>query len=467
MPTSVTIFACEFGRFGFWRLACERFSVVLLALIFLPFAALGANRPLPESVDIRVLAKQEANDLRLLVRVPLSVVRDIQFPVRGEIGYLDLSAVQMVLQGASRYWIQGCFDVYEGGEQITDIEIVKARISPFSDESFASVNTAMAHFSEPVLGNDVNVIWNQTWLDIYFTYPLDGRQRSLAVLPKVAHLGARVSTEMQYTAPGKPTRRFAFDGNPGSIYLEPRTVDVAKQFLQHGISFVAWNADLLLFIFCLVLPVRRLHNIRAMAVIFAVSLTVGLLTPALGFFPRSVGIRPLIETISALAILVAAVMNIGQVYSHSRTVLAAIAGLVYGISSYSDLGDKIQFSGIYSQSASVAYWLGLVLAAELGIGLLIPVLRGLFKTSTRRLELIVVSGLAADAAFGWLQDRWLQLRKVPWQMPALNADFFALILQFLAVVVLAGGFLWFLRGWRNSRRVLNSADAPDYKDITS
>src|SRR5215472_11002664 len=66
----------------------------------------GAVRPFPESVEVRALANREARNLRLLVRVPLSVIRDIPFPVKRDTDYLDLSALQTILPAAARYWIQ-------------------------------------------------------------------------------------------------------------------------------------------------------------------------------------------------------------------------------------------------------------------------------------------------------------------------------------------------------------------------
>src|SRR5580700_11557189 len=96
--------------------------------LFTPFAY-PANRPLPEDVSAKVFAKSEGGRLELLVRVPLAAVKDIQFPTRGDTGYLDLSAIKSMLPGASRYWIANCFEVYENGAPAAKPEIASARIS--------------------------------------------------------------------------------------------------------------------------------------------------------------------------------------------------------------------------------------------------------------------------------------------------------------------------------------------------
>src|SRR5262245_5133517 len=67
------------------------------------FAAIvhAATRPIPEVVNVKVFAHIENSGLDLLVRVPLAAVKDIQFPVRGEAGYLDLDALPSILPGAA------------------------------------------------------------------------------------------------------------------------------------------------------------------------------------------------------------------------------------------------------------------------------------------------------------------------------------------------------------------------------
>src|SRR5262245_59935581 len=119
------------GKNGAWGVIYRTLLCVLI-----PLTTYAADRPLPESVELRVLIKQEPGNLRVLVRAPLSVIRNTSFPLKDDIGHLDLNAVQIVLPSAARYWIQRCLQVYENHEHITDIEIAKARISPFSDDSF-------------------------------------------------------------------------------------------------------------------------------------------------------------------------------------------------------------------------------------------------------------------------------------------------------------------------------------------
>ncbi|MBV8140735.1 MAG: hypothetical protein JOZ60_01670, partial [Verrucomicrobia bacterium] len=400
--------------------------------LLIPFASYGAGRPLPESVELRVLAKQEPGDLRVLVRAPLSVIRDASFPVRDDIGHIDLNAVGIILPSAARYWIQRCLQVSEGHDRVTDIEIVKARIAPLSDDSFRSFEQASSYFADTRDDKGANILWDQAWLDIDFKYSTEGGG-PLSILPDVANLGAHVTTQLQYLGADQAVHEFAFDGNPGLIYLTPRRLDIGKQFLAHGVGFISKSADVVLFIFCLVLPFRRLREIRYIDLAFAASLSVGFALPAFDLFPSGIWLSPLLATLSALVVLVAGLMNIGGIYPFRRAILTAVAGLVFGASAWFDFAARRQFAGPHSQIAPLAYWAGLLIATQLGIVLLIPLLGGLFKATDKRLELIVVSCLAADAALGWLEERWAQLREVPWHFPVLDARFFALLFAFMAV----------------------------------
>ncbi len=75
------------------------------------------------------------------------------------------------------------------------------------------------------------------------------------------------------------------------------------------------------------------------------------------------------------------------------------------------------------------------------------------------IERIIVSALAADTAWGWLGDRWAQLRKIPFQL-VFDAGVLAPALRALTVLVLFGGLLWFVNEWLKSLRVAGDESTP-------
>jgi hypothetical protein len=60
-----------------------------LAAVTILLPHLAAAHNIPNDVTVQAFFRPEGKHLRLLVRVPLQAVRDVEFPQRGP-GYLDL-----------------------------------------------------------------------------------------------------------------------------------------------------------------------------------------------------------------------------------------------------------------------------------------------------------------------------------------------------------------------------------------
>ena len=116
----------------------------------------AASRPIPEVVNVKVFVRLENGSLDLLVRVPLAAVKDIQFPTRGEAGYLDLEALASMLPGAADHWIAGGFEVFDHGEPVSRSEVDQTRIATMSDQSFDSYQSAIDHLGAPPLAATEN-----------------------------------------------------------------------------------------------------------------------------------------------------------------------------------------------------------------------------------------------------------------------------------------------------------------------
>jgi hypothetical protein len=360
-----------------------------------------------------------------------------------------------MLSGAARYWIAGCFDVYENGTAATTPEIVKTRVSENSDQSFGSYEAALAHFDAAGISPGANFLPDQVWLDIHFEYPLRSANPSLALRTRLAALGVRVSTALKYLAPDGGVRAFSFEGDPGLTYLDASWTQATQQFLRWGVGFSLGAVDLLLFLFCLMLPLRRNEEILPVLTAFTGALSAAFLASAFGRAPDTIWFHPLIETLSAAAILLTAFANIINRVTLRRRALWALGwGFVYGFVCLFDFGAKAQFGGSHAAMSALAFNAGVVIAVTSVVALLVPafwLLLGLAKF--QRVEMIIVSALAADTAWGWLEQRWAQLSKIPFRFPAFDIEFIVIALRYLAVLLLLGGLLWFADGWLRSCRV--------------
>jgi len=421
----------------------------------------AANRPIPEAVNVKVFVRLENGSLDLLVRVPLAAVKDIQFPTRGEAGYLDLDALASMLPGAADHWIAGGFEVFDHGELVSRPEVDQPRIATIADQSFDSYQSALDHLGAPPVAATENLFLDQVWFDMRLRYRLASEQPAIAIDPKVAGWGVRVSTDLKIVDAGGQVRSLTFEGNPGRIYLAPRWTDAGRQFMDRGTRFVRSTAPLLLFLFCLVLPFRRYGPAIPPVVAFVSTLLVGLLASTLGLTLETVWFPPLLAALEVVAILLAAFANIAnQVTPHRRTVFACCAGLIFGASTALDLEPALQFGGSHPLVSVLAFCAGAVATLVAAAAIIIPVMSYLFsRARTERIERIIVSALAADTAWGWLTERWSQLAKIPFGV-VFETGAAAMVLRALAGLVLLAGALWFLNEWLKSSRLGDTETVP-------
>jgi len=424
----------------------------------------AATRPVPEVVNAKVFVRLENGSLDLLVRVPLAAVKDIQFPTRGEAGYLDLEALASMLPGAADHWIAGGFDVFDDGQPVSRPEVDQPRIAVISDQSFDSYQSALDHLGAPPVAATENLFLDQVWFDMRLRYRVASQQAAIAIEPKVAGWGIRVSTDLKIVDAGGQVRSLTFEGNPDRIYLAPRWTDAGRQFLDRGTRFVRGAAPLLLFLFCLVLPFRRYDPAIPPVVAFVSTFLASLLASILGLTVETVWFPPLLAALEVVAILLVAFANIAdRVTPHRRTVFACCAGLIFGSSTALALEPALQFGGSHPLVSVLAFSAGAAVTLVAAAAIMIPVMSYLLsRTRTERIERIeriIVSALAADTAWGWLTERWSQLAKIPFGV-VFETGAAAMILRALAGLVLLTGALWFLNEWLKSSRLGDTEAVP-------
>lgn len=407
---------------------------------------------MPEDVSIRCFVKPAGSQLRLLVRVPLAALNQIQFPLRDS-GYLDLPLAATTLPGAARYWIATSIDVYENGRLLPKPTVAATRISLTSDDSFATYPEAIAHLNGPALPATTNTFPSQSWLDILFEYPIQSAQSDFSVATKFAHLGVRVSTSLKFLQPDGNTRAFTYEGDPGLVILNPKWFEDVSQFLRWGFGNFLGGTDYLLFVFCMLLPFRRARDIVPVAAAFASAIPITLIASAVGMAPDELWFAPLITTLLAITILYTALENIADTITpYRRAILALLFGLVYGFSFAIDLSSKAQFAGSFPLLSAVAFNVGIELALVLATAVLVPALHLLFRfSSARRIESIVLSVLAAHTAWHWMTERWARLSRFPLHWPVVDAALLAAAMRWMMIFVIFGGLVWFISGALRSR----------------
>jgi hypothetical protein len=436
-----------------------RLAICAAAILIIALAPRLAAHEIPTDVRVLAFVKPEGSRLRLLVRVPLVAMRDVDFPRRGA-GFVDLARAEPALRDAARLWIADTILLYGNGARLGTPSIVEARISLPSDRSFTSFDSALAHVTGPRLPDDVHLFWEQGMLDVLLEHSIASAQSEFAIHPAIARLGLQVTTAVRAVLPDGTVRAFELHGDPGVVRLDPRWHQAALQFVGLGFRHILDGTDHLLFLLCLVIPFRKLRPLIVVVTAFTVAHSVTLVSAAYGLAPGGLWFPPLVETLIAVSILYMALENIvSRTGSAERWAIAFGFGLVHGFGFSFALSETMQFAGTHLLSSLVAFNVGVELGQILVLLVLVPALQALFRfVVDARVGTIILSAFVAHTAWHWTTERWESLRQFP--LPEPDVVFFAHFMRWfvgaLAVftVFQLGHMVW------SRRRVRSGAKMP-------
>ncbi len=425
----------------------------LVLALFLAWTASVAAHDIPSDVTVQLIVKPTGRQLQMLVRVPLGAIRDIDFPERE--GHLDIAGLAPQLPGAARLWISDFVSLYEGKTRLGRPRVIATQISLPSDRSFTSFETAFRHVNSPQLPNSANVFWQQVLFDVLFEYSIDSENSEFSIRPGLERLGARVVTVLRFLPPGGAVRAYEFLGDPGVVHLDPSWHQAAGRFVELGFQHILDGTDHLLFLLCLVLPLRRFRPLLTVVTAFTLAHSVTLIAAAYGFVPDTLWFPPLIESLIAVSIVYMALENIinGSATRH-RWMIAFGFGLVHGFGFSFALRENLQFAGSHLLSSLLAFNIGVELAQIFVLLLLIPLLAALFRfVVAERMGTIIVSALVAHTGVHWIGERVDRLRQFSFEWPPINAAGLASAMRWLlAILIVAALAVSLFSRWREARR---------------
>lgn len=412
----------------------------------------------PASVVVRAFAKAEDGALWIAVRVPLGSMRDVSFPLRGP-GYVDLEGAAPMLAEQARLWIAEYVRLYEEDVLLPASEVVAARISLPSDPSFRAFESARAHVSAPPLSPETNLMLEQALLDVLMRTPASSVDSRFSVETAWAHLGVRTTTVLGFVTPSGAERIFQYVGDPGRVFLDPRWRQAFLRFVRFGFLHILDGIDHLLFLLCLVIPVRNFWRLVPIVTAFTAAHSITLAASALGLAPDALWFPPLIEMLIAASILYMALENIVGGRSRRRWAWAFGFGLVHGFGFAFVLRDALQFAGSHAVSSLLAFNVGVEIGQAATLLVMAPCLGWLLsKAASQRAAAVVISALAAHASWHWTADGWARLRAYGFRRPAMDSAFAVAALRWALLLVAVGATAWALAGcyrrlaaWRADR----------------
>ena len=417
----------------------RRTWLALIGLLLLSTAP--AAHDIPLDVVVQAYVRPEGQRLTLIVRAPMHAMRDIPFP-RNQAGFLDLARADGSLRTAAITWIGSSIQVFENDQQLPAPRLVAVRSSLPSDRSFISYEGAVRHLSAPPLPPNTQLLWDQGLLDAAFEYPIRSADSDFSIRMGLERLGLRVVTVVRFLPANGTERVFEFKGDEGVIRLDPRWHQAAARFVRLGFTHILEGIDHLLFLFCLVIPLRRLRPLVLAVTAFTVAHSITLIASAFQVAPGALWFPPLVETLIAMTIVYMALENIvapGAV--DRRWVLTFAFGLIHGFGFSFALRDGLQFAGSHLVTALLAFNLGVEIGQLLVLVLVVPLLIALFKwVMPERIGTIVLSAIIAHTAWHWMVDRGSTLMAYEW--PAMDAAFLADAFWWATLFVAGAGAVW-------------------------
>jgi hypothetical protein len=376
-------------------------------------------------------------------------MRDADVPQR-EKGYLDLARADDALRTAATVWIAREVALYEEDTAIGAPELIDVRVSLPSDTSFRDYATAVAHLRGPKLPVDTELYWEQGVLDAWLEYPITSDQSRFAINPGLRTLAQRVTIALRLITPDGRVRAFELHDDPGIVQLDPRWHQAAGRFLRSGFDHILSGIDHLLFLLCLVIPLRRMRTLVAVVTSFTVAHSVTLFASAYDMAPGGLWFPPLVETLIATSIVYMALENIVGANVTRRWIITFAFGLVHGFGFSFALRDSLQFAGSHMLTSLLSFNVGVELGQLAVLAAIVPLLNAAFRfVVAERMGTIILSAIVAHTAWHWMTERGAQLLQFPF--PDVDAPMVLMMVRWAMALVAVAALIWIARVLRRSR----------------
>ncbi len=422
------------------------FTVLLAAGLVLAAPSGPSAHEIPGDVTIQAFVRPEGQRLRVLVRVPLEAMQDFNFPQRGQ-GYLDIEAIDPMLRDAIMLWVGDELKIYEDDVLLAGKRLTAVRVSLPSDRSFETYDEALTHVLGPPLANDVDLFWQQAMLDALFEYPIRSDQSDFSTDLTLARLGLRTITVLRFVLPDGTVRPFQYSGDAGLVRLDPRWHQAAFRFVTLGFEHILDGIDHLLFLACLVIPIRRFIPLAAIVTSFTVAHSVTLIASAFQLAPDALWFPPLVETAIAMSIVYMAVENIVGVKLRQRWLITFAFGLVHGFGFSFALRETLQFAGSHLLMSLLSFNVGVELGQLLVLAVLVPSLALLFRfVVSEWIGTIILSALVAHTGWHWMTERGTQLAQysIQLRLPTFDLALLASAMRWSMLILIIVGLAWLL-----------------------
>ncbi|MBM9596028.1 HupE/UreJ family protein [Roseitranquillus sediminis] len=429
-----------------------------LALAAVGGAGTATAHEVPNEVTVLTYVKPEGDTLTLLLRLPMDSLRDVDIATDSE-GYLDLPNIRTSLEGAAQIWVRDVIEVYENGEPLPQPEVLDARVSLPSDDTFTEgYDAALAHTTQADLPADTKILWEQGLLQIAYGYPISSENSSFSIEPALARLGLQVNVVMRYLGADGTDRVYDVHADVGQVHLDPSWWQTVWLYSERGFREISARSEYLLLLLAMAMPLIGSRQLLITGGAFLLGQTAGLMASGWGLTPNTLWFPYLVSFLIAASIIYLSVENIVGATYRRRWRVSPFLGLPIGFALSAPFAENVQFAGAHLLTAIIAFDAGAGLAALAALALAIAALQVAFRfVVPARVGTIVLSAFVAHSAWHMAVERAALLGQFPW--PPLEALVASGAMSWLIAIIASAMLLWIFSGL--------SADPEDGADRNS
>ena len=418
---------------GTTRARLNATGAVLMALFALWASIAHAHEFKLEAV-MNGLVKVGPTEAHLVVRAPLYLFKTVKFPVKGievDIGN-SAGAMERALAG-----LQQEITIFENGRPLAARSAI-GRLTLPSDRSFETYDQAVAHVATPIEPG-TGIVVDQGYVDAHLVYPITSPNSVFSVRTTVApELGDYLKLTLRYLPSNGDDRTMLITNGSGAVDLNPTWLSAAAGFTRIGIAHIIGGFDHLLFLLCLIIPLRGVRQLLIVVTGFTIAHSFTLIGSAFGLAPQGAWFPPFVEMVIAFSIVYMALENIIGVDLRRRVLLTMLFGLVHGFGFSYALREELQFAGSHLLVSLFAFNVGIEIGQLLMLAVMLPALALVTRyVLPGRVGSIILSAILADVGWHWMTERWEALSKVRW--PTLDVANLSLLVFWMAGLALAAG----------------------------
>ncbi len=374
----------------------------------------------------------EPGEAHLVVRAPLYLFQSVKFPVKNI--EVDVPQSGAAMQRALAA-IQQDIVVFEDGRKLTASRAT-GRLSLPSDRSFQSYDEALRHVSEPV-APDTQIYVDQGYVDAHITYPLQTSNPELSIRSTAApEFGDALKLTVRYKPLDGEGRSMIMTTSSGTVALDPTWWRAATGFVALGMQHILTGVDHMLFLLCLIIPLRDWRQVLAIVTTFTVAHSFTLIGSAFHLGPAGSWFPPFVETTIAASIVYMALENIMGIDFARRMLVTGLFGLAHGFGFSYSLQENLQFAGTHLLVSLFAFNIGIELGQLLVLAVMLPALLVVRRyVLPGKVGMIILSALVAQTGWQWMIERGGVLLNTPW--PRASVAGLATLLFWIAGLLLA------------------------------